>query len=104
MSMRFASMPPGGVAGDQPRLTVRRGNFISPSNSRRVSPSLQVSGRGYFSVCTSTPAARNGGVTPWAGPLLGGGAGDAAADFVSEAANIFLHGRRAEDEGQDFGG
>ena len=36
------------------------------------------------------------------GALHGGRAGDAAADFVGEAAKIFLHGGRAEDEGQDF--
>src|ERR1700751_2208151 len=51
-------MPPAGVAGDPPAATRCPGNFSCPSNSSRVSPSLQVPGRVYFSVCTSTPAAR----------------------------------------------
>src|SRR5258708_4839025 len=54
-----ASSPPAGVGGDQPVDFSRTGNFTGPSNSSRVSPSLQVTGRVYFSVCTSTPAARN---------------------------------------------
>src|SRR5258708_39060719 len=54
-----ASSPPAGVGGDQPVDFSRTGNFTGPSNSSRVSPSLQVTGSVYFSVCTSTPAARN---------------------------------------------
>src|SRR5258708_4645319 len=54
-----ASSPPAGVGGDQPVDFSRMGNFTGPSNSSRVSPSLQVTGSVYFSVCTSTPAARN---------------------------------------------
>ncbi len=46
------------MAGDQPTATRRTGNLTGPSNSKRVSPSLQVSGSVYFSVCTSTPSAR----------------------------------------------
>src|SRR5216684_3908101 len=51
-------MPPAGVAGDQPTATKRTGNLTGPSNSSRVSPSLQVRGSVYFSVCTFTPSAR----------------------------------------------
>src|SRR5260370_10697981 len=51
-------MPPAGVAGDQPAATRRTGNFTGLNNSKRVSPSLQVNGSVYFSVCTSTPSAR----------------------------------------------
>src|SRR6266852_9936855 len=58
MSTRLASIPPAGVGGDQPSATRRTGNFRWPDNSKRVSPSLQVSGSVYFSVCTSTPSAR----------------------------------------------
>src|SRR6266852_5544305 len=58
MSTRLASIPPAGVGGDQPSATRRTGNFRWPDNSKRVSPSLQVSGSVYFSVWTSTPAAR----------------------------------------------
>src|SRR6266404_63889 len=58
MSTRLASIPPAGVGGDQPSATRRTGNFTGPDNSKRVSPSLQVSGSVYFSVCTSTPSAR----------------------------------------------
>src|ERR1700681_3464046 len=39
---------------------------------------------------------------PFDGALQGGGAGDAAADFVSEAAEIFLQGGSTEGEGQGF--
>src|ERR671922_1240850 len=56
--MTLASIPPGGAAGDQPVDFRRIGNFTGPSNSSRVSPSLQVTGSVYFSVCTSTFAAR----------------------------------------------
>src|ERR1700719_646480 len=58
MLTRFASIPPVGVAGDQPSATRRTGNFTGLNNSRRVSPSLQVRGSVSFSVCTSTPSAR----------------------------------------------
>src|SRR5258707_2728707 len=58
-STTFASIPPAGVAGDQPSAFSRTGNFTAPSNSSRVSPSLHVTGSVYFSVWTSTPAARN---------------------------------------------
>src|SRR4029077_8161638 len=51
-------MPPVGVAGDQPSATRGTGNFTGPNSSKRVWPSLQVTGRVYFSVCTSTPSAR----------------------------------------------
>src|SRR5258708_34957193 len=51
-------MPPAGGAGDQPSATKRTGNFTGLNNSRRVSPSLQVRGSVYFSVCTSTPSPR----------------------------------------------
>src|SRR5437899_10026658 len=53
------SIPPAGVAGDHPADFSRTGNFTGPSNSSLVSPSLHVTGSMYFSVCTSTPAARN---------------------------------------------
>src|SRR5262249_1129921 len=53
------SIAPPATAGDQPVLTRRTGNFSGPRRSRRVSPSLQLTGNEYFSVWTSTPAARN---------------------------------------------
>src|SRR6266853_3860471 len=53
------SIPPAGVAGDHPADFSRTGNFTGPSNSSLVSPSLHVTGSVYFSVWTSTPAARN---------------------------------------------
>src|SRR6266403_622922 len=58
MSMRFTSIPPEGVAGDQPTAARRTGNLAGPSNSKRVSPSLHVTGSVYFSVWTFTPSAR----------------------------------------------
>src|SRR5215469_5981736 len=57
-SITLTSMPPGGVGGDQPVDFKRMGNFAGPSNSSRVSPSLQVVVSVYFSVWTSTFAAR----------------------------------------------
>src|SRR6267378_4586839 len=54
-----ASIPPVGAAGDHPSDFKRTGNFTGPSSSTRVSPSLHVTGRVYFSVWTSIPAARN---------------------------------------------
>src|SRR5271168_590187 len=57
--MTLDSIPPAGVAGDQPSDFKRIGNFTAPRSSRRVSPSLQVTGNVYFSVWTSIPAARN---------------------------------------------
>src|SRR5260370_34966406 len=51
-------MAAAGGAGDQPTATKRTGNLTGPSNSSRVSPSLQVRGSVYFSVCTFTPSAR----------------------------------------------
>src|SRR5882724_7618321 len=56
--MRFASTPPAVVAGDQPTATRRTGNLGGPSSSKRVSPSLHVTGSVYFSVWTFTPSAR----------------------------------------------
>src|SRR5712692_261317 len=58
-STRSASIPPGGVAGDQPSATRCTGSGIGERTSRRVSPSAHVTGIVYFSVCTSTLAARN---------------------------------------------
>src|ERR1700687_3182431 len=55
----LASMPPSGVGGDQPTDPRRTGNFVGPSSSSRVAPSLQVTGSVYFSMWTSTPSARN---------------------------------------------
>src|SRR5579859_259875 len=51
-------MPPAGVAGDQPSAFSRTGKFSGPRISSLVFPSLHVTGRVYFSVWTSTPAAR----------------------------------------------
>src|SRR2546430_9976 len=48
-----------GVLGDRPPATKCTGNLTAPSSSSRVSPSRQVTGSVNFSVCTSTPSARN---------------------------------------------
>src|SRR5215472_15561447 len=57
--MTLASIPRSGVAGDQPVDLSRTGNLTGPSSSRRVSPSLQLTGRVYFSECTLTTVTRN---------------------------------------------
>src|SRR5258707_8114963 len=60
ISITFASIPAGGVAGPQPSETARNGEPLVAGDKtvRRVGPSFQVTGSAYFLVGTSTPAAR----------------------------------------------
>src|SRR5207248_11438487 len=51
----------GALAGPQPAETARNSAFCAEGAVmfRRVAPSFHVTGKVYFSVCTSTSAARN---------------------------------------------
>src|SRR5260221_1381723 len=61
ISITAASFPSLGVAGPQASETARNCALFSVGDKMvsRVAPSFQVTGSVYFSVCTSTPAARN---------------------------------------------
>ena len=60
ISMTLASIPSCGVAGPQPSDTARNTAPLVEGEriARRVAPSFHVTGSEYFSVCTSTAAAR----------------------------------------------
>src|SRR6266446_9387233 len=61
MSITLASIPSPGVAGPQPSDTARNGRLLAVGDVivSRVAPSFHATGSVYFSVWTSTPAARN---------------------------------------------